>query len=261
MGSTKKETAQPTPASLVVPESFDHLRVVLVRPRNPLNIGAAARAMSNFGFTHLRLVEPWEPSFEGARSAVGAAELLQQATVYASVAEAVADCHLVVGTTAVGERGLEQPLQTVAQAAPRIRRALGRGPVAVLFGSEKSGLTKQDLDHCQLIVKIPTRDAHISMNLGQAVSICMYELARTEARAVAPAEAKPATGEEVERITSVLFEALQVSGHVPQMAEGVTLEKTRRLVRRLQANEKDATALLGMLRKILWKLKHPGKTS
>jgi tRNA C32,U32 (ribose-2'-O)-methylase TrmJ len=59
----------------------------------------------------------------------------------------------------------------------------------------------------------------------------------------------------------VLFEALQVSGHVPQMAEGVTLEKTRRLVRRLQANEKDATALLGMLRKILWKLKHPGKTS
>ncbi len=261
MGIPQKETAQASPASLVVPESFDQLRVVLVRPRNPLNIGAAARAMSNFGFTHLRLVEPWEPSFEGARSAVGAAELLQQATIYTSVAGAVADCHLVVGTSAVGERDLEQPLQTIAKVAVRVRRALAAGPVAVLFGSEKSGLNKQDLDHCHVLAKIPTRDAHISMNLGQAVSICMYELARTEARTVVAAKAKPATGEEVERITSVLFEALQVSGHVPEMAEGVTMEKTRRLVRRLQANEKDATALLGMLRKILWKLKHPAKTS
>ncbi len=259
MGSSPKETPWPSPASLVVPLSFDHLRVVLVRPRNPLNIGAAARAMSNFGFLHLRLVNPWAPSFEGARSAVGAAELLQQAEVYSTVAEAVGDCQLVVGTTAVGERGLEQPLQTVAQAAPRIRRALGRGPVALLFGSEKSGLTKQDLDHCHVIAKIPTRDAHISMNLGQAVAICLYELARTGARKAVTGKAKPATAEELERITNVLFDALQVSGHVPERSEAMMLEKMRRLVRRLQANEKDATALLGMLRKILWKLKHPAK--
>jgi tRNA/rRNA methyltransferase len=261
MGSSPKETPQPSPASLVVPSSFDHLRVVLVRPRNPLNIGAVARAMSNFGFLHLRLVNPWAPSFEGARSAVGAAELLQRATVYSSVAEAVADCHLVVGTTAVGERGLEQPLQTVAQAAPRIRRALVKGPVALLFGSEKSGLNKQDLDHCQLIVKIPTRDAHISMNLGQAVAICLYELARTGARRVTNSKAKPATAEELERITHVLFEALDASGHVPERSEAMMLEKMRRLVRRLQPNEKDAIALLGMLRKILWKVKHPGKNN
>ena len=80
---------------------FDRLRVILVAARNPLNIGAAARAMSNFGFRHLRVVSPYEVAFREARSAVGAAALLSSAEEYTSVAEAVADCTLVVGTTAV----------------------------------------------------------------------------------------------------------------------------------------------------------------
>ena len=83
---------------------FDHLCIVLVATRNPLNIGAAARAMSNFGFSNLRVVNPWEAAFREARSAVGASAVLSNARVFASVADAVADCTLVVGTTSVGRR-------------------------------------------------------------------------------------------------------------------------------------------------------------
>jgi tRNA C32,U32 (ribose-2'-O)-methylase TrmJ len=89
------------------PRDLSRLRVVLVAPRNPLNIGAAARAMSNFGFQALRLVNPYAPSFREARSAVGASEILSNAVRYKSVAEAVEDCTLVVGTTAVRTRDLQ----------------------------------------------------------------------------------------------------------------------------------------------------------
>src|SRR5213592_871535 len=95
----------------------DRLRVVLVAPRNPLNIGAAARAMSNFGFCHLRVVNPYELAFREARSAVGAERLLAQATEFKTVAEAVADCKLIVGTTAVGQRQLQHPVRRLDQGA------------------------------------------------------------------------------------------------------------------------------------------------
>ena len=106
------------------PSDFDRLCVVLVSTRNPLNIGAAARAMSNLGFLRLRVVNPYEASFREARSAVGAAPLLAKAEQYSSVAEAVADCSLVVGTTAVGKRELNHPLRLLKDAAPVIRKRL-----------------------------------------------------------------------------------------------------------------------------------------
>src|ERR1017187_9261821 len=92
-------------------DNADCLRVVLVTVRNPLNIGTAARAMSNFGFSRLRVVNPYEAAFREARSAVGASELLANAEEYKTVAEAVADCTLVVGTTAVRHRELQHPLK------------------------------------------------------------------------------------------------------------------------------------------------------
>ena len=90
------------------------LRVVLVSPRNPLNIGAAARAMSNFGFDELRLVNPYEVAFREARSAVNAGAVLKGVREFATVAKAVADCALVVGTTSIGHRALEHPLRRLA---------------------------------------------------------------------------------------------------------------------------------------------------
>src|SRR5690349_17883567 len=137
--------------------------------------------MSNLGFSRLRVVNPYEASFREARSAVGAAPLLAQAEQYGSVAEAVADCSLVIGTTAAGSRELHQPLKLLADGAQLMRRRLRTGArVALLFGSEKRGLANDDLSHCHWLMRIPTRKEHVSMNLGQAVAVCLYELTRGE---------------------------------------------------------------------------------
>src|ERR1035437_9134812 len=143
---------------------LDNLRVVLVATRNPLNIGAAARAMSNFGFARLRIVNPYEVAFREARSAVGAAALLANAEEYKNVAEAVADCTLVVGTTAVRHRELQHPLRRLEYGARLIRKHLGSSHAALLFGSEKFGLSNEDLSHCPWLMRIPTCEGNISMN-------------------------------------------------------------------------------------------------
>jgi tRNA/rRNA methyltransferase len=242
-----------------MPLASDRLRVVLASPRNPLNIGAAARAMSNFGFTRLRVVNPYEVAFREARSAVGAASVLEAAEEFRSVAEAVADCTLVVGTTAVGHRELHQPLRRLEYGARLIRRRLAASPVALLFGSEKFGLSNDDLSHCHWLMHIPTRDEHESMNLGQAVAVCLYELVRdAEAESLKPERARRATAGDLERITQLLREVLEKSGYVNPRTSGSSEEKIRRLIRRLHLTARDAEVWLGMLRQILWRL---GQTS
>ena len=163
------------------PTKLDRVCVVLVATRNPLNLGAAARAMSNFGFRRLRVVNPYQAAFREARSAVGAAHVLTAAEEYKTVAEAVADCTLVVGTTAVGHRQLQHPLRHLQEGARLIVRQVQANPprrVALLFGSEKSGLSNEDFSHCHWLLHIPTSEDNYSMNLGQAVAVCLYELTR-----------------------------------------------------------------------------------
>ncbi|MBZ5646503.1 MAG: RNA methyltransferase [Acidobacteriia bacterium] len=237
------------------PAESDRLRVVLVATRNPLNIGATARAMSNFGFRRLRLVNPYEPSFREARSAVGASALLAGAEEFKSVAEAVADCTLVVGTTAGGRRESQHPLRRLEQGARLIRTRLTSGPVAILFGSEKRGLSNEDLSHCHWLMRIPTREEHGSMNLGQAVAVCLYELARDVNEKPGVEREKRATAGEVERITAALLDALRESGYLKPRAAQPSEDKVRRLVRRLELRADDAEIWLGMLRQILWKLR------
>jgi TrmH family RNA methyltransferase len=233
----------------------DNLRVVLVETRNPLNIGAAARAMANFGFARLRVVKPYDVAFREARSAVGAAPLLAAAEECSSVAEAVADCRLVVGTTSVGHRGLLHPLRRLEYGARLIKRELAAAPAALLFGSEKFGLSNDDLSHCHWLMRIPTEDADLSMNLGQAVALCLYELARNpRAASVEPGKRRLATAGELEQVTALLMEALRKSGYVNPRTAASTGEKTRRMIRRLKPIAHDAPVLLGMLRQILWKL-------
>lgn len=247
-------------ASLSSPLELGNLRVVLVNTRNPLNIGAAARAMSNFGVLRLRVVNPFDGAWREARSAVGASPLLAGAEEFTSVADAVADCSLVVGTTAARDRELNHPLRIPSEAAPRIRAHLRTSPVAILFGSEKRGLANDDLSHCHWLLRIPTRGEHGSMNLGQAVAICLYELVREGSVASMPqAGADPrASSAELERITAVLIEALAESGFSDPRAAATTEEKVRRLIRRLDLPADDAVVWLGMLRQILWKLHNPG---
>jgi TrmH family RNA methyltransferase len=245
---------------LPAPAEFDHLSVVLVNTRNPLNIGAAARAMSNFGFMDLRLVKPYEASFREARSAVGASEVLAAAREYKSVAEAVADCTLVVGTTSAARRELQHPLRRLDEGAKIIRKRLRSGRVAILFGSEKRGLANKDLSHCHWLLRIPTREEHGSMNLGQAVAVCLYELARSGKPARSAEKVKRASAAELERITTLLLEALRLSGYLDVPGQDATRaaagnEKIRRLVRRLNLSFTDAELWLGMLRQMGWKLK------
>jgi TrmH family RNA methyltransferase len=240
---------------------LDRLCVVLVAPRNPLNIGAAARAMSNFGFMHLRVVNPYDVAFREARSAVGAAELLVNAEEYNSVGDAVADCTLVVGTTAVRHRALQHPLKRLAYGGRVIRKQLASSRVALLFGTEKFGLATKDLSHCHWLMRISTREEHISMNLGQAVAVCLYELSRDSKTAPGPTpeKMKPASAGEVERISEVLLQALRASGYVNPCAESLTEDKVRRLVRRLSLQATDAELWLGMLRQMLWKIRAGSK--
>jgi TrmH family RNA methyltransferase len=233
---------------------LDRLRVVLVSTRNPLNIGAAARAMSNFGATNLNVVNPYDVAFREARSAVGAAHLLKSAKEFKSVAEAIANCTLVVGTTTVGHRELQHPIRRLEQGARLIRQRLRTSQVALLFGSEKVGLSNHDLAHCHWLMRIPTRDEHASMNLAQAVAVCLYELVRTAPRPVAREKKLPAKGGDLDRIAEQLFGALSVSGYVKPRSASVTEEKLRRLIRRLDLDARDAETLLGMLRQIAWKL-------
>ena len=271
---------------------LNNLRVVLVSTRNPLNIGAAARAMSNFGFSHLRVVNPYEPAYREARSAVGAASVLAKAEEFDTVAEAVADCALVVGTTAVGHRELHHPLRRLEDGAKIIRKSLAResasrgaetrrkkaarkraasNRVALLFGSEKFGLTNEDLSHCNWLLHVPTSAQNISMNLGQAVAVCLYELIRGSQNALqkrpefaakfasrfekASEKPQPATAGELERFTTVLTDALSASGFLDLRKVADADERVRRLVRRLNLPSRDADMWTGIMRQIVWKLK------
>ncbi|MGB8480332.1 MAG: TrmJ/YjtD family RNA methyltransferase [Acidobacteriaceae bacterium] len=238
----------------------DRLCVILVSTRNPLNIGAAARAMRNFGFHHLRLVHPYDIAFREARSAVGASTVLTDATVFSTVAEAVADCTLVVGTTAIGHRQMQHPLHVLKDGASSLLQHLAAPPghpsrVAILFGSEKVGLSNEDLSHCHWLMHIPTREAQPSMNLGQAVAVCLYELARDAFTDVPITDTPRASAEELERLTTVLLETLHTSEYVTAQSLDSKEEDIRRMVRRMQFSTEDAATWLGMLRQILWKLR------
>ena len=138
--------------------------------------------------------------------------------------------------------------------------------MALLFGSEKRGLSNADFSHCHWLVHVPTREEHTSMNLGQAVAVCLYELARsstkdgnrTKGKAISKVkELKTATAGELERITTVLIDALRASGYLGERSVVAKEEKIRRMVRRMELSSSDAELWLGILRQMLWKMKTP----
>ena len=230
--------------------------MILVSVRNPLNIGAAARAVANFGFSDLRLVEPYDAAFREAVSAVGGAQVLQDARVYATVAEAVADCSLVLGTTAAQHRVPQQTVERLDSGMAGARNHQGR--VAILFGSEKFGLSNDDMSFCHALIQIPTAPETPSMNLGQAVAVCLYEFIRGNSAAQPAAQVVSAVpGSDAEQITRMLLEVLEVSGYTNRITGVSTEQKIRRWIRRLRIGRRDAPLLLGILRQILWKFRKP----
>ncbi len=240
--------------------SLDRIRIVLVRARNPNNIGAVARAMHDFGFPNLHLVSDYDVPFQSARSAIDASQVLADAALSATLPEALTGCTLVLGTTAVGERDLQHPLLGLAEAAPRIHAALTapEARVALLFGSEKTGLSNDELSHCDALVTIPMARheglRHPSMNLGQAVAVCLWELIRPGALPPQPTP-HPAPTEDLERIFHLLTDVLELSGYTRRHPATADAPHLRRLVHRMALTQPDVQAWLGILRQLLWKLR------
>jgi len=205
--------------------------------------------MINFGSSDLRLVRPYDVAFRESRSAVGAGTVMRAARVFDSVAEAVADCALVVGTTWIGHRELKHKLRRLEYGARLIRKE--PGPVALLFGSEKFGLSNDDLSHCHWLIRIATET---SMNLGQAVAVCLYELSR-DGRAPAKSRERRAKAADLERFGTAWLEALELAGYVNERTASSTERKLRRMLRRWKLSPPDAEVWLGMVRQVLWKLR------
>lgn len=151
--------------------------VVLVRPRDPNNIGAAARAMSNFGLHDLRVVAPFAVAWREAVSAVGATDIMQSARQLDSLDEALADCSFSLAATALRNRRVEQEVITLPHLNERLNLR-SDGKIALVFGNEKTGLSNDDIERCDAILNIPTVAKQPSINLAQAVILTCYELSR-----------------------------------------------------------------------------------
>src|SRR6185437_11721881 len=186
-----------------------------------------------------------------AVSAVGGAGVLSRARVFDTVADAVSDCSFVVGTTAAAHRVPQHPIERIEPAASAMRGHDGR--VALLFGSEKFGLSNEDMSFCHVLARIPTVPATPSMNLGQAVAICLYEVVRSGGE---PRKStfRAMDGAEAEQLTTMLLDVLQRSGYTNRITAVSTDLKIRRWIRRLRISRTDAPLLLGVLRQILWKI-------
>ncbi|MGH9468422.1 MAG: RNA methyltransferase [Terriglobales bacterium] len=212
-----------------------------------MNLGAAARAMANFGLDDLVLVSPYGEAWKTARSARAGAALLRQARCTESLAEALDGCANVIGTTAGTARAPELGLEDWRDVAA----SLGAGKTALVFGSEKTGLSVADISHCHRLARIPTRADAPSMNLGQAVALCAYELARGETprpAARAPEPTMGATGRE--RLLAVWYPLLEQLGAVRPGHRASQTRILRQALVRWGCNAADERRLLGLARQI-----------
>jgi tRNA/rRNA methyltransferase len=242
----------------------ERLTVVLVGARNPSNIGAAARAMHDFGFSDLRVVNEYAAPFEAAqiesKSAVAAQSVMQNARLFNSLSEAIADCNLVVGTTAIGDREIRQVVEPLRDTAEQVIKAFAEGRVALLFGSEKTGLTKEQLSHCKLLTTIPMYEPegerHLSMNLGQSVAVCLYELSREGfegSRELPVLHEASATADDRERLTQLLLDVMHSTDYSRRFPSNASEPLVRRLAQQLGSNHREAMTWMGIFKQILWR--------
>jgi tRNA/rRNA methyltransferase len=241
-------------------------RIILVRPRNPLNIGAAARAAANFGLRDFVVVQPYAPVWQETRAAVGAEEVIRSARAVDQLSEAIADANLVIGTTAGSRRNFDRDLVSLDLLPQWLESAWAGEHVraALLFGSEKHGLTAEQLSCCHVVVRIPTGSDCPSMNLGQAVAVCAYELRRAGLIAVnSPAPrvhvSDRANMQAVEHVFGRLVTVLDDVGYLQPKQRAATLIKVRRLLLDAGLTNNEVKILGSVLAQIEWKLGQPSK--
>ncbi|MDX1454305.1 MAG: RNA methyltransferase [Gammaproteobacteria bacterium] len=229
----------------------ERIRVVLVETSHPGNIGAAARAMKVMGLGALHLVKPWHfPSDEASDRASGADDILAKATVHEDLASAVADCHLVLGTSA-RLRSIQWEQLDPRQAGERLVEATGAGQVAVVFGREKSGLSNEELDLCTHLVHIPANPEYSSLNLGAAVQVLAYELRMAMLASKVPVQEPdfpPASHEDMERLYHHLRNVLARRDFLKRHNPEHLMRRFRALFGRAGLDTNEVQILRGMLR-------------
>lgn len=223
--------------------------IVLVRPQLGENIGKAARAMLNFGLTELRMVEPRDgwPNPSAGPAAAGADIVLEHARVFASTAEAVADCAHVYATT-VRKRGVTKPVVTPEEASREIAAAPGRS--AILFGPERSGLETEDVALARAILTVPINPEFGSLNLAQAVILCAYEWSK-HAQLVQPTQEEllpPAQQDELDGLVAHLESMLEPKGYfLPEARAEATRRTLRGVLTKPGWNHLEVRTLRGVL--------------
>jgi TrmH family RNA methyltransferase len=233
--------------------SLNNIRIVLSRTTHPGNIGAVARAMKNMQLQHLVLLAP-EADHRDAEAVVratGAVDVLTEATVCASLDDALAGCRLVVGTSA-RERTIAWPMLSPREAAARLTEEAEQGPVALLFGQERAGLTNAELDRCHALVTIPSNPAFSSLNLASAVQILAYEVF-LQTQGAAPRAARPegggapATDDQLQGFYRHLEEVLLQVAFLDPAHPRKLMRRLIRLFNRARLDQNELNILRGIL--------------
>ena len=226
------------------------IRIVLVGTTHPGNIGAVARAMKNMGLSDLALVNPkYFPHEDATARASGASDILENATVVDTLAEALTECVYVAGASA-RSRTINWPSMGPRDCAERMIQECNNGKVAAVFGPEKTGLHNDDLDLCHTLLTIPTDPGFSSLNLAMAVQVLTYELrvaSMLDAGPVFDVEAPPATGEEMEHFYTHLERVLTDIGFLDPDNPRHLMRRMRRLFIRARPDKNEVNILRGIL--------------
>jgi len=245
-------------------DTLHNFRVVLCQTSHPGNIGSAARAMKTMGLQHLYLVNPHSfPDAHATALSTGAADLLENAIVTSTLAEALSGCAYAIGMSA-RKRGLSHELVNVRTAAAKAIDIASTQPVALVFGTEMSGLSNAELDHCQLLAMIQANPDYSSLNLAAAVQIMCYELrmAALEKQNLPDDNLSPnarpeyATIDSLEAYYAHLEETLLHIGYLNPAAPKKLMERLRRIYARIRLEKEEVNLLRGILTLTVTPRKH-----
>lgn len=234
--------------TLFMPE----FRIVLVEPKIEGNVGAVARAMENFSFDRLVLVNPCPLTEESVRRSKKGKGVLARATTYDSLETALKDVDLVVGSSAVdtkSERKFARISMTPREFSDKAKEVEGK--IAILFGREDYGLFNEELKKCDILLKIPSNPQYPVLNISHAASIIMYEIFQNQAE---PSERREASGQEKEKLYSYFKELLDEISY-PEHKKERTIIMFRRMMGRSRPSKWEFHALMGVISRSLYKLR------